>query len=761
MNDKLAKLKTGRGAGFTLIELLVVIALTGLLLALILGPLIQAFRLTNKARALGEAQDATRFGMERLRRELSQAAYVYDNTNTPLVLPLDLPAPNNRRDLGLYPVIGGNPDPRPQVQYTKIDFVPAATEGEGPNTAIDPTTDKPLGGTRLALPAGPGQRIVRYFVGLRNNLPKTGQNLAFYENVYEFPRTDTDTNTFILYRAEFDPTDPNLFDQTAVNGQPRWLAQPFGSGGLHDPNFFYNLNAANTTNERGRAGNGRPYAENWRAVAGPILSSTNLDVLGWRRGDDKQVTQGSPFQVLVNFAPSTVVGDTAAPGFLSNTQAEAPGAVPTLYTAKFNQWVFPFTVTIYRGATEYAGDDQSVPAASRFGRISFTFQQVDQGNGLTVVQCTTDRGVGRLATNEHYWLQDAVTGKFHVFSDGLAFTVDPARGRVETAFAPVANSATQPNQPGIPLFLAPGATNPAVLNPGPVGNFGQLVPLVYRRATLDTDNTDEARYGERPLAAGETFTDANGNTSVAPRNQGIIRAELFDRAGGNIPPYHYFPITGNLAQGYWSPFNAFGTAGGNAPFRGIMMVPGSELVMGPESIDVELANNVQMVSYYRVPLAVGTLAKRPNPINDAAGTRYVWSIPMNYRIAADLGDYPTPYLQFDEPVTTGNAPATSVAGIPARSGNAQLELRVSYLWQNNYARNGAGEPTNAQGEVTTGNLGGQDRNRVRPEADVFKVDYQTRSLMNTTVGARVYDVSTKVPQSASVTDRVPVNNVAR
>ena len=49
------------GAGFTLIELLIVIALTGLLLGLMFGPIIQGFKLTNKARALTQAQDATRF----------------------------------------------------------------------------------------------------------------------------------------------------------------------------------------------------------------------------------------------------------------------------------------------------------------------------------------------------------------------------------------------------------------------------------------------------------------------------------------------------------------------------------------------------------------------------------------------------------------------------------------------------------------------------------------------------------------------------
>lgn len=768
MNDTLAKLRVRRATAFTLIELLVVIALTGLLLALILGPLIQAFRLTNKARALAEAQDATRFGMERLRRELSQAAYVYDNTNTPIVLPLDLPLPNNRRDTSIYPVIttpGGDVvQPRPQIQYAKVDLVPVATEGEGPNTAIDPTTDKPITGTRISLPGAPGQRIVRYFIGLRNNLPKAGQAGAYYENVYEFPQTDTQVNTFVLYRAEFDPNDPNLMEQTPdrATGQPQWLANPFASGSLHDPNFFYNLDAANSTNAQGRAGNGRSYAENWRAISSPILSSTNLDVLAWRRGSDRQIVQGSPFQILASFSPSTVVGDTATPGFLSNTQAEAPGAVPTLYTAKFNQWVYPFTVTAYRAGTEYAGDGQVVAANERFGRISFVFEQVDIGNGQTRVQVRLpDQGVGRLATNEYYWLQDAVTGKFHIFTDGVALTVDPARGRIETAYAPLANSATQPNQPGIPLFLALGQNNPQVLTAGPVGNYGQLVPLMYRRATLDTDPNDEALYGEPQLSAGLNY----GGSFFVPYNQGLIRAELYDRTGrvGNNGGFQYFPLTGNVNQGYWSPFNAFGTAGGNIDYRGIMMVPGSELVLGPESVDTESAGNIQLVSYYRIPSAVGSLAKNAIVVGTGQQAHYVWSTPMNYRLENDLGNFATPYLQFDQPATNPSDTRNLAAGIPARNNSdlPSLQLQVTFLWQNNYARNQQGQPVNAQGEITTGNLTGADRNRIRPEADVIKIDYATRSQMNATVGARVYDVSTKVPQTAQVTDRITVNNVAR
>ncbi|MEI6432524.1 MAG: prepilin-type N-terminal cleavage/methylation domain-containing protein, partial [bacterium] len=99
-----------KARAFTLVEILVVIALTGLLLALVLGPLVQGFRLTNRARAYSAAQEAMRYGIEQLRAELSQAAYVYDNTNAPIVLPLGpdanndgKPDANDARDPIMYP----------------------------------------------------------------------------------------------------------------------------------------------------------------------------------------------------------------------------------------------------------------------------------------------------------------------------------------------------------------------------------------------------------------------------------------------------------------------------------------------------------------------------------------------------------------------------------------------------------------------------------------------------------------------------------
>ena len=68
---------------FTLVEILVVIGITAVLFFLLLGPLINSFRLTQRAQMLTAAQDAGRRTLEILTRELGSAAYVFDNTSHP------------------------------------------------------------------------------------------------------------------------------------------------------------------------------------------------------------------------------------------------------------------------------------------------------------------------------------------------------------------------------------------------------------------------------------------------------------------------------------------------------------------------------------------------------------------------------------------------------------------------------------------------------------------------------------------------------
>lgn len=777
--------RTGRQAvsAFTLTELLVVIALTGLLLALIIGPLIQGFRLTNRARALAEAQDSTRFGLERLKRELVQAAYVYDNANTPIILPLDAATPTRTGVYGdIYPLgANGQPVTRPQISYAKLDFVPAATLGEGPGVVIDPTTNKPLGGMPLQVPISPGRRIVRYFIGLRRNLDQAG-NPLYYQNVYEFPRTDNgDLNTFILYRAEFDPNDPDLVDQRVG---------PFQPGGLHDPNFFYNTGTADSAFQVGnqviKTGNGARYAENWRKVSSPVLNTTNLDVLAWRRDAQRQISQTNPFALQVNFSPSAILSDTATPGFLSASAAESPTAVPSLYTAKHGQWTYPFSVTIYRGSTEYnpSSSRATRPAPYNyepFGSIRFTVEQFINPNTLiTQLRVRADGAQGTLSATPadptstapppYYWLQDPDDGKIYIFTANVAFSLDPSRGRVDTSLPPLAT------QNGVPLYRP--AASPASLQPLDEatagnnfgGNYGNLVETVFRQNTRDDDPTPNPDADYRDVNGNYVGRVAGGQTSPTvyiPLNQGI------GAIGLGTPIYYEatYPLSPTPGTAYPSPFAPLLQAT-PPPYAGLLIVPGTERVQGPDN-NLSLENNgasVLLMTYYRVP-ATASVSKYANILGTPATPQrfYQWSGQMNYQLLTDLDYYRNPILKFDE---NAGRDGDDAAGLPARAlgdSRPQGELRVTYLWQNNFARDPAGRPINPQGEPTItedislpGQAQGQTiRNPKRPEADVFKLDYNTRALINITVGARVYDISTGQPQTAQVGDKVTVGNIGR
>jgi hypothetical protein len=101
--------------------------------------------------------------------------------------------------------------------------------------------------------------------------------------------------------------------------------------------------------------------------------------------------------------------------------------------------------------------------------------------------------------------------------------------------------------------------------------------------------------------------------------------------------------------------------------------------------------------------------------------------------------------------------------VAANVQNAQKEVQVTFLWQNNFAREVSvptsnGEynlPISAEGETVLDDIS------ARPDPDVVKLDYSTRSLMNVRLGARVYYAGPGRPITIEVSDRVKINNVGR
>ena len=702
-------------AAFTLTELLVVIAITAILLGLLFVPIIQGFNITRRAAAETAAQSAVRNGLERVSRDLSQAVYVFDNGATPVLLPLN-------RSFPVGP--GGSETINPHLLFAKVDFVPQG--GVAPaGGVIDPTTGAPMNGKTIRLPLANGTRVVRYFLGLRRNLDADGK-VKRYLNQYEFSskadggNPDIEHNPLIVYRAEFDPRDENLF----VLAQ--YSSAIDGEGGFNDPAFFYNTAVAP---------NGQSFAKNWRDIASPLVDSDKADMLAWRRDGAGALVREAPFRSLVTFTPGTVVGDTATPGFMNNAAAEAPGAVPTLYKSKNGQWALPFSVTFYRAA---GGAGTVRPT---FGELRVRFENEPQADGSTRLRVVPTSASGSLSvTPEQFFTAiSPMSGKLFVKTPNLTFQVDASKGLIETSFPPVAGTSA-----GVPYLNIAGTVAPMVANVYPSG--GDLVPLTLRM---------NAR-------------DPNAGTLGVPTNQGLTA--IAPLGLGNIAPY--YPLSGSaLTTPTASPMQVFGNvlAGNVASGGGLMITPGSERILAPD-LQQGSSTMMQMVTWYRAAGATTSITKRAIQIEDSADAgaslRKRWSVTggqKNYILDQDTQVNQNTVVLFDEP----NGP-----GLPAKSLNdssniAEREVRMTFLWQNNYSRRMTGEqngwPVDAADNTLVDLAGGavSGKQTLVVEPDVVKVDYSTRSQIVISYGVNVYDGASKRATTMQLSDRVKVGNLGR
>jgi type II secretory pathway pseudopilin PulG len=309
--------------GFTLIEVLTVVGLTAIIMFLVFGPVVHSFNLTRHAEVMVRAQDNARLVLNMVVRDLSNAMYVYDNTN----------------DFVNLPVIdqNGNPVVVP-VKYAKVDMVlprmrayctspnhPNNQPREIPRHYVDPTTGKenalfdeatplcPYDHSRLEIrpvqPLTPDTKVVRYFIGLEDpNKP--------YANPYLSKLTAArDQNLYILYRAEFSPSDPELFPDVS----PGKIAQ-----NIHDPDFF-----------------NRPgFRDAWRKISRPIVTINDTDLIRIKYENGKVSVIPT-----VRFMPTPIYNDPLVP-VNDNSDPEYSNSPPTVYKATYGHWILPYTITL-------------------------------------------------------------------------------------------------------------------------------------------------------------------------------------------------------------------------------------------------------------------------------------------------------------------------------------------------------------------------------------------------------------------------------
>ena len=747
--------------GFTMTELLVVIAITGILLGLLFVPIIQGFNLTRKASNQIQAQTQARNGINNVAREIAQAVFVLDNTSAPVNFPLSFAVNVNA---GSTPTVldtwaSGTIAYPARVLYTKIDFIPSGRLGG--NGAKDPTTGDTLGGSPVRFPLAPGTRMVRYFIGLKDNTRP-------YQNIYqrrthspstvsvsgatEYPfDLDSNLNPFVLYRAEFDPNDPKLFNLANYNSAVD------DNGGFNDPNFFYNYNAAS---------NGQAYAANWKAIATAVVDGPNQDVISWVKDDSGDIAIASPFRPLISFGPGSVVGDTATPGFLTAAAAEVPNAVPTVYNTQQGHWSLPATLTFYRAANR--------TASAEFGALKVAIDGEEQPDGtlrphvhIDLADPMGNQGSLQHSATQLYCARIASTNEIFVKTPNLTFLVNLERGTVQTGFPPLAGDNT-----GAPLIREPNGTVRPMIPAGsfdtafPDVNLGELVESVYRSNTRDiVSDTDPFAATNQGIAAIDVWdsttlryfrADGSDVTAGAAPLTGLTTRLRIDQFGSSASPLHIFGNVNNL--------------GVLQPGGGLLIAAGTERVMGPDLSVTPGGNPLGLVAYYRAPAAISSVVKKSSQVTDPVNlNRKRWSPITGQRtylfdqdtqtnITTNL---PMAILRFDNPGGPGLPSRAFTDTAPSPDNQSALapavreqEVQITYLWQNNFARRN-GKPVDAQGNV----IG--DKAIIAPEPDVVKADYSTRDMLTVNVGVIIYDSNTHQPSSISLTDKVRVNNTIR
>ena len=314
-------------SGFTLVEILVVIGITAILFFLLLGPLVNSFRLTQRAQMLAAAQDDARKTLEILTRELGSAAYIFDNNSHPFTQAtpastqysqdqfsnfLDIDVPIDPTSAGYDPT---KPTLPAHAYNAKLDFVlPRHNATSG---IVDPTTGEPITvqngsavSTGLTFPLAPGTTMIRYFVGRRDPskvYATHGEGSLLARN---------GNNTYIFYRAQFQPytlPDPKTgkpapnADGTTIN--EALLTPKLDSNGkaINTPEFddpdFFRIVTDNDINwldqNHGTYGTtGQTVAHNtrvanWFQIAKPVISSPNTDLILLPHNRDNSVAYGT------------------------------------------------------------------------------------------------------------------------------------------------------------------------------------------------------------------------------------------------------------------------------------------------------------------------------------------------------------------------------------------------------------------------------------------------------------------------------------
>lgn len=788
-------MKSTRRLGFTLIELLTVMAISAILLGLIIVPLFQSFNLTRTAQAFADAQDRARILTERISREIGNAALVRGAGG---VVPTTLngtatEVPANtlivrvpRGNGGAWPGNSANPV-EVALPFTKLDLLLAA-EGNpqrGPGGGyIDPVTGKedptlaaPKG--QVNLPAAPGQVMARFFIALRNPF-------ARYENPYDgllMARGGQRDNLYSLYRAEVVPyvyrNNKNTpSDNTTLAFRPN--LQYFESDDatdtritdMDDPRFMLaDLDAAG--NRLNTDKNTR--IDNWLRQATLQTDVSRYDMIlpvFDRSSRAIRAVAGQPdvprIVPLVQFRPTRINSDPAEPMLASRPGEESDdaGAVGSdVYMTQYGLWgnvvlrIFPRGWTTNPDASA-AGNEYLVahrsPTNPNLTMSLYAYDPDAAGGGPDYVNAA-DRELFDIALFDRL---SAVkipgpANQVYPFTQAVAAANGRSGWLANAAFRQIFTPVTFDRNKGRVLagFSIDEVGNPTQTPPNgnPQNLPGKLTGEELTPA-IDTDLTGnfyDAKFSTINKLYNKIFADY-----PSLRAGNVHRfIDLRATAQGDGTPGPLFPnALANVATGFITT-----TADGGYRSK-ITIVPGSEVVMGPDQLPGP--NQGSIIRYNRIARG------EPGP------NQYT----INY---TDLQEPTNDSGQIDYSITYPDLPAAELSAFNPRGYDPQnlISAVIQPRYKVGYIKlySGSDVPlVNGAFRVfykfqftstLTGSSRRDNNGNVRPDisyTDTIAVDYDTRQLLDVQLTIRNYPQSSAPnPQTVTLKSTATVRNFTR
>ncbi len=752
-----------RRRAFTLIELLIVIGLTAVLFALLLIPLVSAIRYTKQAQIVTAAQDAVRITREMLTRELSSAIFVFDGTSHPFLIPGTTPPhPGDDRYtnfLDLQIENSASPTHAQVVGHAysaKLDFVlPLTNQGPiDPKTGLpltDPTTNEPItyrasqNGSAIVsnpatvFPLAAGTTMVRYWIGLRDPSQP-------YSNIYE--DRDNSSNTYILYRAQFQPYfakyDPvtkkqigvtintDLFAvRTTVDANGNTVMTPE----LDDPDFFRYVGATdvnwlddahgtylaqtNPASVTTATADGSPAQHNyrvekWMQLAKPVIPGQNIDLILLPHNADNTLNFDPPVQP----GGTTCSASGVCPGIAHSGVARDP--VTNTYYPIIN------TSVTFRPAT-VSGD--AVPGTtSDYGTQGLPTTAAESGYGYVPTIYT--------ATSKSWSLP------FHVslYPGNYDGSASPAPNTVPFYYATQVSSLTD----------APGSGNPPLYNAGDLLEYKyanttdpnpQLVYNITKGYPIVQNGPGAYKLGGTDFVPFSVNADTGTLNFAAPsfpagptgqnRNQNnwnyVYDATADTDATGGVNPMGIIDLTkpySSPAALTDSPLTNPSVAPGSATgVKDAHLVPGGIRVTGPDLMNgPNQATPTPSMSLPSLTLVPYTEVNATTDLHD-----------NQYSV-----DYATNHIQLspDTLQYMKNYPTDPLA-----------KVTVVYNYQANMTLT---DPTKGFDASANPYLPMQ-----------VKLDYQTRDLIDVSIGVRLYDISTNRAQVIPSETKIKIGNSNR